>query len=433
LEKLNAAGTQITSLKGLPDSLLDLDISNNRQIESLHFLPEGLKSLDMRNTAIRSLNDLPTRLEVLKVSGPDIRDLKPLQALLRELYLENVKGQDFSDLPRTLEELQLTGASFDNLNGLPPFLRRLTLHSTKVRSLKGLLVPLQELTQLKLIENPMRFEASDLPERLTELKIDQKQGLGPADLSSLRYLHWLSDYRETPPTKLAPTLCSVTLNATNVSQRLKLPELPPSLRALGLFGASISIKTIPYGLENLSLTSYSGHTIGKLPSTLKRLSLIATTLPNSKLPDLPDSLEELVVIQTNLADLNGAPKGLKKLVFCETQVNRLNDLKDRFPRLQQLDLCNSGALREIGPLPKALKTLNISRTHISKLPDLEPDAILEELNISNTQIRLSSLKNLPRQLQSLTVSEGQIASWEGFPPHLQVLRFEGTVDTGEPQ
>jgi Leucine-rich repeat (LRR) protein len=415
LKILNAANTGITSLRGLPKSLVELNVSNT-QIESLGGIPSNLTSLDIQGTNIQSLKGLPRNLKALKLSHLAVEELNHLPLSLRELQLDDIKVQDFSFLPSGLEELSLTGVSFDSLSDLPPSLVALTLRGTRVSSLKAVLRPLSRLTRLGLSGNELRFNIGDLPDNLTEITIDQVSG--PVDLSTLKYLGWLADFRDSDYVKLPASIFSLTLNATNLSG---LPELP-SLLALKLINAKFSpVKRLPVGFKELTLTSYRGADLGKLPSKLEKLILKSVGLPN--LPAVPPGLEELRIIDTNIVDFNKAPGDLKTLVFCEGRVEKVGGIKQRFPKLRQLALCNSHMLKEVGDLPSGLKKLDISYTGIRQIPNLGSD--LEELNISGTRIRLSSLSILPRKLKVLILSEGQVDSWEGFPPALQVLRFEG--------
>lgn len=422
LETLNASSTKISSLEGLPDSLRELDVSDT-PLGSLQFVPRHLRSLDIRGTKVRDLRDLPPRLEVLKISGPAIRGLKSLGPHLRELYLEDFEDEIISDLPRSLKELHLAGRSFGKLKGLPPDLKVLTLRGTRISSLKGLPPALQELDLTEILtDNPIRFEIDDLPERLAKLTIEN--GLGPFDLGDRKYLVWLSDLRDLPENEkriLPAFLSSVTLKASSSSRQLKLPS---SVRALALEGASFNpLDNLPSGLEDLSLKYYTGPDLGPLPSTLKRVSIKHSSL--AQLPVLPASLVELQLVYTNTVGLEGTPRGLEALVFCQRQLRRIDGINGRFANLQQLDLSESESLEQVGSLPNSLKKLNLSQTIVHQLPPNLAD--LEELNISKTLIRLPSLKALPRKLKVLTLSDGQVASWEGFPHDLQVLRFEGTV------
>ena len=421
LTTLSAPGA--VSLRKMPSSLRELDIRDT-EIESLQFIPRRLRSIDIRGTNIQDLRKLPSRLEILKISGPEVRNLKFLSPFLEQLYLEDIEIKDFSELPRGLKELHLTGLSFDTLNGLPPSLRALTLHRTRGRSLQGLPSSLQELT---LLRNDIRFEADALPDRLTELTIDQP--LGPTDLSRLKHLEWLSDLREKPAEKLPPSLSSLTLKIRE-NQFSEFPQLPPSLRALGLIGANFDpTNSLPPSLEKLSLTNYNGPKLVRLPVRLTILSLTSTSI--SKLPELPEHLEELHLVDTGSVNLSNLPRGLKVLVICATPMDKAEKLKELFPKLERLDLCNSSALKEVGPLPETLTALNISQTGVSQIPTKNAENTgLEELNISRTNIQLSSLKTLPRTLETLILSKGQISSWEDFPPHLQVLRLEESAKTG---
>ena len=417
LEILSASGSKITSLAGLPPGLRELDVSNTG-VQTLRHVPESLRVLDIRGTPIRDLRELPGQLEVLNISGEHIQDLKSLRASIYELHLEDFPKADFSQLPANLRALHLNGPVFRTLNNLPPSLKRLTLQNTGIESLKGLREALPELTYLALIDNDsLRFEAGDLPANLTELKIDQRQG-GPADLSALTYLNWLADRRDAPATKWPPFLCSLTLKVDHLPG---LPELPPSLRSLSLVGASFDPRVgLPANLESLSLINYRGPELDALPPSLKRLTLKFAGV--SRLPRDLSHLEELQIRQANLENLRGTQGELRKLVLCEMTLQRWDDVKTAFPKLEDIVLCDSGSFRTLGPLPDPLTKLSLSGTKIGKMPGLNGE--LKELNISKTPLRLPSLASLPRKLETLIVGKGQVVSWEGFPPGLKVLRIE---------
>jgi Leucine-rich repeat (LRR) protein len=391
IERLNISGTRIKSLNGLP--LL-------------------LKQLDIRDAAeIRDLNGLPPGLEVLKVSGQNITSVKNLPSSLVDLYLQDTSIEDLSDLPSGLKAIVLSGASFHSLDGLPATLQSLTLHGTKVKSIKGIRDTLRKLI---LVSNPdLRFEADDLPPRLTYLVVDDQ--VAPS-WGSVSYLCSLADRRDLPLGPWPNFLSSLTLRATNL---VELPKLPPALHALGLLHCNLRrLGDLPSELESLDLTGFRRLEIPKLPTGLKKLKLNESSI--HRLPKLPDGLEELDISNTEITSLADMPPGLRILIFRGSTRKRVEEI-ERLPALEKLDLTGS-ALEEIGTLPKTLSQLSLRGTKIRTFP-AEQLANLVELDISGTQIRWQFLRHLPRGLKILTLSEGQMDRLDGLPDTVRAIHF----------
>src|SRR5215203_6193601 len=96
IEVLNAADcSKVHSLRGLPKSLRELDVSHTA-VQSLEFVPRDLRVLDIRETQIAHLAGLPSKLESLKVSGQQISRLGNLPPSLRDLHLSNTKLSDLT-------------------------------------------------------------------------------------------------------------------------------------------------------------------------------------------------------------------------------------------------------------------------------------------------------------------------------------------------
>lgn len=415
IKVLTAAGcTKIRSLKGLPDSLRELDVSYT-DIQSLESAPSGLRVLDIRETRIEHLVGLPPKLESLKVANRNITRLGKLPPSLRELHLENTGIRDLTGIPSRLRALYVEGEGLENLDGLPETLQSLTLIATKVSSLKGLPPSLQKL---ELTNNrSLRFQATDLPPLLTWLNLDLDQP--SPDMSGLNYLAWYSDRRASPKRSFPSFLSSLTLRVPGWTE---LPNFPRSLRALGLLSATLNpLGNLPTELEVLDLTGYSRIEIESLRylTRLKRLEIDYSSL--LKLPELPINLEGLVLSGTKIDDLRGLPPKLKELVFCESGFERLNGKKDLPSSLKRLDLCKSRSLENLSFLPDGLTYLNLGGTRISRLPKL--GGALQELDVSNTRIVHLDPRNLPKKLATLTVSEGQLNSLAGLRSEIKTLRI----------
>jgi outer membrane protein YopM len=421
LRELAAAGTKIRSLKGLPSTLHVLDVSYT-DIDSLASVPQDLRTLDIRQTRIEHLVGFPPYLETLKIGNRKIFRLGNLPGSLRELHLVNTGVRDLTGVPPHLRTLYVKGKSLESLDGLPGTLQSLTLDGTSVKSLKNLPPALQTL---ELIANrDLQFQADDLPPLLTRLVIDHEQR--SPDVSSLKYLTWFSDRRQNPNLSFPKFLSSLTLRLSEVPDSTELRGLPRSLRALGLLNASLSFHgNLPQELEVLDLTGYSKPEVESLRklSGLRRLELGYSSV--SKLPELPASLQALVLTRTKITNLRDLPRGLKTLIFCESDLKHL-DGKDLPASLAQLDLCNSRSLQEVSSLPRGLTYLNLGGTGISRLPQLvEP---LQELDVSNTKIKNLDLHRLPKSLTTLTLNEGQINNLEGLPASFKTLRLVRWMD-----
>jgi Leucine-rich repeat (LRR) protein len=434
IKRLSVAGTQIESLKGLPQSLIDLD-ARNTKVRSIEFAPKGLRSLDLRQNKIEHLVHLPPQLEVLKVGGERISRLGSLPQSLVSLHLEGTRIQDLTELPPDLKELYLQGRSFDNLDHLPGSLRVLTLDFTSVKSLKGLPPSLQTLELLN--NKDMQFQPEDLPPLLTRLLVDEQSS---PEVSGLQYLSWFSDRREFPRGSLPPFLSSLTIRVSYLRSLSDLPAFPASVRSLGLLNTGLSpLADLPLGLESqqpgvkslkdltpeleiLTLTGYKQSEVNSL-SKLRELKVLKLAQSSvSSIRDLPPGLKELDISGTGVLarDLKAVPRGLTTLIFCGARLKKLDGIADLFPSLQRLDVCDSSFLEEIGPLPETLKHLDLSGTRVSRLPELK--GALDTLDISNT--RINSLQELPeslRALRVLTIDEKQVGILAPMPSSVRIL------------
>lgn len=111
----------LTILPPLPNSLLDLNISNN-QITTISSLPPSLERLSCNMNIITSLPSLPSSLTILSCYSNQLSSLPPLPASLTELYCSNNQITAMPPLPN------LTGfwCQNNNLTCLPTLPNTLT-------------------------------------------------------------------------------------------------------------------------------------------------------------------------------------------------------------------------------------------------------------------------------------------------------------------
>ncbi|MEM4271425.1 MAG: hypothetical protein QXO70_05035, partial [Candidatus Pacearchaeota archaeon] len=180
-------------------------------------------------------------------------------------------------------------------------------------------------------------------------------------------------------------------------------------------------------IDNLDLSS-CGLTSLYLPKLFERiLRLNVGSNGNLKtLPDLPDSLEELGISNTQV-DLKDVilPRNLRILLASNTPTTSLPQLPDS---LEGLHIDNTQVNLKDVILPKKLRILWASNTPTTSLPQL-PDS-LEGLHIDNTQVNLKDVI-LPKKLRILWAHNTPTTSLPDLPDSLEELDCRGCPLTEE--
>ena len=194
-----------------------------------------------------------------------------------------------------------------------------------------------------------------------------------------------------------------------------LPPLPDGLKHLEIYD-SYNLEVLPPLPEGLdTLTIESGgmlDTIPALPSTLTRLSLDSNKL--KVLPPLPAGLDELAVTNNLIQELPTLPLSLSTLNV------RLNPSLRSLPELVKLKAlyCGNNNLTSLPELPDNLELLECSNGKLESLPTL-PDS-LTLLRCDNNR-DLIGLPTLPPRLQTLDCSLCQLTELPELPERLEYL------------
>lgn len=110
-----ASGVGLKSLKGLPEHIVNLDISNN-DLTDLKFCPKNLKNLRASKNKIQSLVDIAdSQIENLGISYN---------------HLHNFKGA-----PKTLKSVVAVSNFITSLEGLPDVMKKLYVSYNKIQSM----------------------------------------------------------------------------------------------------------------------------------------------------------------------------------------------------------------------------------------------------------------------------------------------------------
>jgi TIR domain-containing protein len=404
----------VDDLEWLPRNLKSLD-ANCERIKSLRGVPQELRHLGLSDdTAITSLDGLPSTIEELNISGSGVRGIEGLQGhQIKSLEALGIHITNMKLLPRSLLALKLQHPDIDNLEGLPGGLVDLDIRGTSVRSLRDL--P-RSLRRLRLVGNDL-------------LRIDSL----PPHLETL-YLENLMEDR-FPNISIPRSLKRLTLVRYNAGR------VPQDLVELELKGSFVGrppdpMAALPRNLETLRFHDTIFQVPwGELPRNLRHLKL--RWRPDERFELLPGNLVELDLSQsgdltslkgignvsildissTSILDLDDVPRSVAILRFNSCKATELT----RVPSdLIKLDLAECSNLKVLENLPETLTDLNISKTAITKLENL-PTHLLR-LDISNSGIS-GSLPEIHSPLQELTLHAGQIDTLKGLPKSVWKIRF----------
>lgn len=196
-----------------------------------------------------------------------------------------------------------------------------------------------------------------------------------------------------------------------------LPDLPGSLQYLVLFSTHLITLNLPQQLQFLSCSVNPHlHFPAALPNTLKQLHWNNNLLlPN--VPPLPDSLEQLSLTGLGVTSFSSPfPPHLTQLFLYLNAITQLPSLPSS---LQVLD-CHSNGLTSLPPLPNLIN-LTCSSNFLDSLPPL-PNSI-KELDVSSNH--LNTLPALPVALQRLDAGFNPIVQLPELPKSLISLNCNG--------
>lgn len=197
-------------------------------------------------------------------------------------------------------------------------------------------------------------------------------------------------------------------------------------------GVAIDLDFLQYSDEEIEdedetwidLSEIGAHSLTSIHPRARCLNIKESSI--STLPPLPDTLERLIVDQSNVTDLpNPLPRSLEMLSIDCTGVANLPQLPENLENLW-VSWSNVTVLPK---LPSNLQMLSLERCKITVLPPL-PNT-LTRLNISNTLIE-SLPDQLPTCLVELRMESTKIKSLPKLPETLRVLTCDGSLLTELP-
>ena len=308
-------------LAGLPPTITDLSVGDERYVDLCTCLPQTLQKLTIGSFSSRfnsPLKKLPPTLTHLVFDGcfhsafnQPFSNLLLLPHGLTHLFLGSCYNQPFKkgDLPPTLTHLVLDSRFNQPIlpHSLPEGLTHLIFtprsiwdHDLQPESIPSTLIYLafgcrfnrklrpgvltDSITHLVFGQgHGKRLCAENLPKNLTHLYVDClfQKTLGPNSLpDTVTHLHIKTIWNTPVVTAFPPRLTHLTWKGSFENQKLVKKLLPATLKVLVLTGFESNPRIVPgflpEGLEELVLARFFNNRSldgsGILPSSLKRLS-----------------------------------------------------------------------------------------------------------------------------------------------------------------
>jgi Leucine-rich repeat (LRR) protein len=418
IEALNVSQTSQIEMFTQMGSLreLILDYSSIPMQEDLSRAPRGLRRLSMSGIPVRSLRGSPPNLELLEILGSQLGDFRGLPQSLRDLRVHGASSDlRFTELPEGLLELTIAESlNLRSIEHLPSSLRALTLDGTNLKNLPELPVSLE---RLEVINNPdPKFIVRELPERLRSFSA---RGV---NLSSA--LAWPTSLRELEldrvPSGDLPAVehLKLILSAYDNDAVASL-RIPASVRDLALSSQTSLVNVnLPEHLRRLALDWVGDEFIEfRLPDDLKSLE-VRNLAKVELLGKLPQNLEDLLMFG-DFTEVGELPRHLRSLRLSSRALRRLPDLPDT---LEQLDISECVSLEAL-TLPKTLKVLRMGGVPLG-VQNWPP--ALSSLVIVNTPI--DRIMKWPETLRRLHFGEGQLRELRRAPGSLVEISVSSEID-----
>ncbi len=153
-----------------------------------------------------------------------------------------------------------------------------------------------------------------------------------------------------------------------------------------------------------------------LPATWSTLEVFHLT-PGfvQYIPDLPDTLRTLTIIENHLKEVPNFPNSLTVINLHNNHLQKIPVLP---PQLRRLEIFNNFLETIPSPMPKRLEELSAKKNLLTSLPSCK-DTVLESVGLSFNN--LTTLPEFPNTLERLGCSDNQITVINNLPASLKVL------------
>ena len=240
--------------------------------------PPNLTHLTYTNSLMEKIpSGIPDSVVELDISGNRVTQLTGLPPNLRVLTFKNNYVQDLSGIPDGVTEIYChynPMTQINTLTKLPPSLRVLACCYCELTELPR--IP-KTVTRLACIGNPELPELPELPPNLIDLVCSECSLVELPELADSLTVLWCGSNRLKMLPDMAPS--SLVELRCESNQLTVLPELPQGLTKLVCENNSlIRLPDLPPGLELLSCENNQLTTLPELPNGLTHLNSSANRL-----------------------------------------------------------------------------------------------------------------------------------------------------------
>lgn len=369
LDELNLSKNLIPEFPShLPDSLKKLNMDFNRML-NVEISFERLESLSIVMNGLACFSS-STRLPNLKVLNLNMNDLPGLP--------------DMRIVTPKLEHLSADGNSLEEVPHLPETLIKLSLARNSIERLIDFKTETPSLAYLDLASNCVP-DIGKLPHTIRSLNLSSNRlsVIPNMDLPSLKKVNLAHNNLTQVPKLTSSRLKGVVLSG-NQLETLDGFIFPKSL--VTFIASKNRIKEIPLSLATLpglKTLELCWNEITRVPPEISKSTIATLNLsmnPIESLPDLPRSIQTLMVVGCHLKQLPETLASTHLVELCASN-NELTSI----PYIESLEICrvSRNHLECFPRVPKTIHIVDVSHNQISKGHSHFPNQEIIDLDISH--------------------------------------------------
>ena len=439
LKKLKLSSNK---LRKVPASLSSLEALNELSLDRNEIsrfdkpLPSNITYLDM---FLNSFNEFPELPESVKMVNIGFNQIKSLSVYLPNLTELRLPGNDLTEITENckFDSVTFLDLSFNRLVSLPPikdfapkvesivlsfnFLSKFP--SGFPKTIKKIEIShncisewcdsLSDYTDLVLLDvSNNHFETIPvLPLKLDKFNADHNFLTGsvpitPLGLKGLQLNH--NNFKNIPLFK--DSKVTHLLLRHNDLESIQTEMISPEIRLIDL--TCNQIKELPIDLFNFSLLTtllLTKNQISEIPEEIinsKIQTLMLSDNPITKLPQLPESLREIIVCNCEITELPECLYNLPALQMINFNCNKISHI-EKFPEVETLSL-SQNCISKIPPLPEFISSVDLSHNCLTEFNFDGDLPFLQFLDLSHNSLSKLHLRPLP-SLQILKLSYNKIS------------------------
>jgi len=170
IKSLDLSRNKFTSIPILSNSIDNLNVSRN-QIQNIQNLTNTITKLNLSNNQIREIKNLTNNIIELDLSDNQIQEIKNLTNAITKLDLSMNQIQNIQNLTNNIIELDLSTNRIQEIQNLTNSIQKLNLSNNQIREIQNIS---NSIIELDLSNNQIQ-EIQNLSNRIIELDLSNNQ------------------------------------------------------------------------------------------------------------------------------------------------------------------------------------------------------------------------------------------------------------------